>query len=321
MSENIRHKAMSIHAKAFRRLAVALIVLSAAALLPVEASGLPEYSARTGQSCSACHVKPDGGGLTRKGLEYAASGYTWPPTGGYRVIGPIRRPVRLFIGFFHITASFLWFGTILYVHILLRPGYASRGLPRGEVLMGLSSMAVVGITGVLLTISRIRDIGVLFETPWGKLLSAKILIYIIMISTAVFAVTVIGPRLRRAAGKRSLPPEGGMFDPAALSGFDGKDGRPAYIAFRGKVYDVSGLKLWRGGIHMKHNAGQDLTQALAKAPHGEEKLEALKTAGSFDPSSRPPRTPAQHAFYFVAYMNLTLVFAVLFLLSLWRWGI
>lgn len=312
---------MKTHPNGYRGLALALLALSAIALLAAGAYGLPEYSARTGQSCSVCHIKPDGGGLTQRGLEYTASGYTWPPTGGYRVMGPIRKNVRLFIGFLHITASFIWFGTILYVHILLRPGYASRGLPRGEVLMGLSSMAVVGITGVLLTISRIRDTGVLFETPWGKLLSAKMLIYIIMVSSAVFAVTVIGPKLRRAAGKRSSAPEGGVFDPASLSGFDGRDGRPAYIAYGGKVYDVSGIKLWKGGMHMKHNAGQDLSQALAKAPHGEEKLEALKVAGSFDPSSRPPRTPAQQAFYFVAYMNLSLVFAVLLLLSLWRWGI
>jgi len=29
----------------------------------------------------------------------------------------------------------MWFGTILYVHLLLKPAYAARGLPRGVLLV------------------------------------------------------------------------------------------------------------------------------------------------------------------------------------------
>src|SRR3972149_732872 len=109
----------------------------------------PEYSARTVEGCMSCHLSPEGGKLSEKGLEYAASGYEWPPTGGYRVLGPIKKSIRLLIGLLHVVAAFLWFGTILYVHILLRPGYASKGLPRGEMFLGIVSMAVVGISGLL----------------------------------------------------------------------------------------------------------------------------------------------------------------------------
>ncbi|MFQ5906086.1 MAG: cytochrome B5 [bacterium] len=223
-------------------------------------------------------MEADGGALTKTGLEYAASGYVWPPEGGYRVMGPIRKSVRLVVGLLHVVAGFLWFGTILYAHILLRPGYAARGLPRGEVFLGLVSMTVVGITGALLTISRIRSLDVLHQSTWGVLLSTKIALYLIMVSSALLAVFFVGPRLGRGARTCTLP-RGGVFDPLTLSAFDGRDGRPAYVAYKGKVLDVTGLRLWENGIHMKHAAGSDLTGALSKAAHGEEKLELLKGVG------------------------------------------
>jgi predicted heme/steroid binding protein/uncharacterized membrane protein len=58
-----------------------------------------------------------------------------------------------------------------------------------------------------------------------------------------------------------------------LSQFNGEDGKPVYLAYQGKVFDVSGSKLWRGGIHMKrHHAARDLTTDFKAAPHGEEVL-------------------------------------------------
>ena len=269
-----------------------------------------------------CHAKPEGGPLSVQGLEFAASGYKWPPEGGYRVMGPVRKSVRLILGFIHITAAFLWFGTILYVHILLRPAYAAKGLPRGEMMLGMVSMALVGATGALLTISRIKSLSILWESQWGILLSIKIAIYLVMVSSALYVVSFIGPKLRKGMSqKTAIPPRGGVYDPVTLSGFDGKEGSPAYIAFKGRVYDVTGLKLWRNGVHVKHQAGEDLSDALAKAPHGEEKLNGLAPVGDYDPSLKPPLNPAQKAFYFVAYMNLGLVFLTLIVLSFWRWGL
>jgi predicted heme/steroid binding protein/uncharacterized membrane protein len=49
---------------------------------------------------------------------------------------------------------------------------------------------------------------------------------------------------------------------------DGKEGRPAYVAYQGKVYDVTTSKLWRNGEHIRrHHAGMDLTADLPAAPH------------------------------------------------------
>jgi predicted heme/steroid binding protein len=281
----------------------------------------PEYSERTEQGCLTCHVDEDGSGkLTTGGLEFAASGYTWPPLGGYRVLGPIRKSVRLGIGLLHIVAAFFWFGTILYVHIMLRPGYAARGLPKGEVMLGIISMVTVGVTGILLTISRIKSLDVLYVSTWGKWLTAKIILYIIMISSALFTVLFVGPKLKKGKIKARIP-EDKVFDPLTLMAFDGKGDASAFIALKGKVYDISRLRLWKNGVHMKHKAGHDLSESIAKAPHGEEKLDSLDVVGTYNAELKPPKTFAQKAFYFIAYMNLLIVFIVLFVIAYWRWGL
>ena len=65
-----------------------------------------------------------------------------------------------------------------------------------------------------------------------------------------------------------------------LKKYDGKDGRPAYIAYKGKVYDVTDDYLWIDGDHQgEHEAGKDLTEEMAMAPHGEETLERVKPVG------------------------------------------
>jgi predicted heme/steroid binding protein len=61
---------------------------------------------------------------------------------------------------------------------------------------------------------------------------------------------------------------------------DGKDGKPAYIVYQGKVYDVSDSSFWMDGEHMgMHNAGRDLTEDLEMAPHSNEKFKDLKLVG------------------------------------------
>lgn len=64
-----------------------------------------------------------------------------------------------------------------------------------------------------------------------------------------------------------------------LSKFNGKNGNAAYIAFKGKVYDVTASSQWTDGDHLGHEAGQDLTMAMDIAPHGEEALQKMKVVG------------------------------------------
>ncbi len=65
-----------------------------------------------------------------------------------------------------------------------------------------------------------------------------------------------------------------------LAKFDGSDGNPAYVAYQGKVYDVSDSSFWIGGDHLgSHQAGKDLTDELDIAPHGPENLDRVKLVG------------------------------------------
>jgi predicted heme/steroid binding protein len=65
-----------------------------------------------------------------------------------------------------------------------------------------------------------------------------------------------------------------------LKQYDGREGRPAYIAFKGKVYDVTDSYLWIEGDHQgQHVAGKDLSEEISLAPHGEETLERVKQIG------------------------------------------
>ena len=58
-----------------------------------------------------------------------------------------------------------------------------------------------------------------------------------------------------------------------LSRCDGRGGAPAYVAYRGLVYDVSGSFHWQEGRHQAmHSAGVDLTDAIDAAPHEAEFL-------------------------------------------------
>ena len=64
-----------------------------------------------------------------------------------------------------------------------------------------------------------------------------------------------------------------------LKRYTGGAGQPIYIAYRGKVYDVSSSSLWTEGQHFEHFAGADLTDELADAPHGEEVFENFLVVG------------------------------------------
>ena len=65
-----------------------------------------------------------------------------------------------------------------------------------------------------------------------------------------------------------------------LSSFNGKNGKPAYIGYKGKVYDVTASSQWLDGDHLGHEAGEDLTMAMDIAPHGEEAIEKMKVIGT-----------------------------------------
>ena len=61
---------------------------------------------------------------------------------------------------------------------------------------------------------------------------------------------------------------------------NGKNGKPAYVAYKGKVYDVTESAMWMDGEHLgMHQAGKDLTDDLELAPHREEAFDKVKYVG------------------------------------------
>lgn len=70
-----------------------------------------------------------------------------------------------------------------------------------------------------------------------------------------------------------------IFTEEELKEYDGRNGI-VYVAYRGKVYDVSASYHWRRGTHqVMHRAGCDLTKALEHAPHGVDLLRRFPVVG------------------------------------------
>jgi predicted heme/steroid binding protein len=74
---------------------------------------------------------------------------------------------------------------------------------------------------------------------------------------------------------KSLP----IISKRKLSLNNGQDKPTIWVAFEGKVYDVTASRLWRNGKHYEHWAGQDLTDELANAPHTRAVFERFQCIG------------------------------------------
>ncbi len=281
------------------------------------AHATPEYAEQTRWDCQHCHAEPTGGPMTEAGEEFRND---LKARGLYRPLKPLQKVVRLFIGYLHLLTAIAWFGTILYVHILLKPAYAAKGLPKGELILGWSGILLLTATGIPLTIARIPTWEAFLTTRFGILLGMKLILFFIMASSAAVVTFVIGPKLKKKMAQPILEKKR-EYTIEELSRFDGTEKKPAYIAYNGKIYDVSSSKLWIEGNHVrKHLAGNDLTEALRTAPHGDEKILKMPMVGELLPAGIPPKKSApEKVFYGMAYMNLFFVFLITFIIALWRW--
>lgn len=76
-----------------------------------------------------------------------------------------------------------------------------------------------------------------------------------------------------------------------LANKDGRDGRRAYVAVNGTIYDVTDSPRWQDGLHPPdHQAGQDLTEELAKAPHVRAVVERFPVVGTLEEEA-PAQAP------------------------------
>ncbi len=122
-------------------------------------------------------------------------------------------------------------------------------------------------------------------------ITLSVLIILTMLAAASCAASE--PQPTEAAPTQAAPTEAAAespepAEPAMLSltldelaEFDGQDGRPAYIAVDGKIYDVSAIVPWMGGEHNGYFAGKDVTEPIMSiSPHGISVLSKLPEVGT-----------------------------------------
>ena len=73
-----------------------------------------------------------------------------------------------------------------------------------------------------------------------------------------------------------------IFNRYNLALHNGVDKETIYVAYNGKVYDLTESRLWRDGKHYGNFAGQDLTPELEKAPHSDKVFSKFKVIGTYE---------------------------------------
>lgn len=309
-----------------------------------------QFAAETGKDCGYCHVTP-GGPLTAGGRAFRDNGFVLPTTttttvvptttagpattvtggGTTATVGPsttstplttdraVAEPpatvepilvlptwLRTLLLWAHLTAMVAWLGAIIFVHLVQTPKVAGQGVPRGYLKLAWPSISVLGVSGVLLTLGDITSFGVLTEGRWGWLLLTKIAIYVVLAAIALFVTLIMSPRLRRMNEQQRTRGRSQEQFKAA--------GRVTF-SYTGKIYDVTRSRLWREGRHAKrHDAWDDLTESLAGAPHGPEVFKPFPVVDGGEDVTVPA---AMRVFVALAYFNLFLVIAVLFVVAAW----
>ena len=73
------------------------------------------------------------------------------------------------------------------------------------------------------------------------------------------------------------------FTKSQLALRNGVDKEEIWCAFNGFIYELNKSRLWRGGKHYEHWAGQDLTEEMKDAPHNENVFDKFKIVGILKP--------------------------------------
>ncbi len=83
------------------------------------------------------------------------------------------------------------------------------------------------------------------------------------------------------------------FSSEDLKQFDGSNGKPLYVVFKGKVYDLTTSQLWLEGKHMSmHTRNDDLAEAIKTAPHTEDNVYRFPLVGELaQPVLQTPTPP------------------------------
>lgn len=286
-----------------------------------------QYAQSTGKGCIFCHQESMGGPLKVVGFAYIRNGYRYPIA--ERILQkaeslqtPLHKTLRFMVGYIHLLVAIIFFGAIFYIHIFVKPARLVGGIPKAERILGVSCMITLALTGVYLTWVKIDRWEQFVNNTFGLMLFIKMLLFALMVSIGIGAITVVHRRMKMESRKPRAHNTNGEITRASLKNFDGSSGRPAYVVYQNKVYDLSESPKWKDGRHFKkHTAGQDLTEDLKMAPHGPEVLENVKYVSEISDERDEPGKPrpSQRVFVFMAYTNLVIIFLILGCISVWRW--
>jgi predicted heme/steroid binding protein/uncharacterized membrane protein len=291
-------------------------------------SATEQYAEQTGKSCIFCHQETTGGSLNTVGFAFIKNGYRFPIP--ERILQKaetqqttFHKTLRFIIGYVHLLAAVILSGAIFYIHIFVRPIRLIGGIPKHERILGVSCMLTLAVTGLYLTWARISRWEQFFDNTFGLMLFIKILLFLIMASFGVVAITYIHRRMRQDVKKPQKPRGTDTVTMADLAFFDGTKRKAAYVVYAKKVFDVTASPKWENGTHFgRHRPGMDLTEALKGAPHGAEVFKKVRYVGKISEADddAPQLTGAQKIFIKMAYANLIIIFLILGCIGVWRWG-
>jgi len=283
-------------------------------------SATEEYARESGKKCIACHEKSEGGGklnlegqlyLNRILREQAAQ----PPKS-------IFQPgLNLGIGFLHILAGIFWLGSMIYMFLLAKTPYAAKGPLKNEIKAVLITIILTGLTGMFLLYQRYQSLEELGKDWLGELLRTKIMLYLLMMVVTAILYGIIIPGLRKRAAPASDRSVGKAISVKDLRLFDGRYNRPAYVGYKGKIFDVTESRYWSNGEHFfRHYTGQDLTPYLQDAPHGAENILRRPLAGEImDQQKIYAHWRITLAFYAAVTFNLICGLGIVVLIALRHW--
>ncbi|MBN1758567.1 MAG: hypothetical protein JW863_09630 [Chitinispirillaceae bacterium] len=107
-----------------------------------------------------------------------------------------------------------------------------------------------------------------------------------------FAKEAVTPQKEDTAAKSIDTVKEVLLTAEELAGYNGKNGKPIYVAVDSVIYDFSEVRPWRKGKHNGHSAGKDLSQDIKRSPHKKAVLKKRKKIGRLIPTPAPSATPA-----------------------------
>lgn len=112
------------------------------------------------------------------------------------------------------------------------------------------------------------------NTVTNPRLIAVVLCWVLALSTAGFSATFQKEQLKHSSPDKTL-----RLNAKQLSNYNGTDKKQRYVAYQGKIYDVTDVAAWKSGSHKGIKAGQDVTALIGKSPHGDRVFDNLKAVG------------------------------------------